>query len=159
MELDSEGSIVSPFTREEVQATTKRLETYKEVFRGELGTMNSVKAELKLKENVIPKFHRPQPVPFALKGAVEQELAQLEEKGILKKVSHISWVASVVPATKKMEKWGDYKVTVNPHLDVDQYPLPRPEELFATLANGKAFTKIDLSQTYQQMQLEKSSAQ
>ena len=32
------------------------LEMYKEVFRDELGTMNSVKAELKLKENVTPKF-------------------------------------------------------------------------------------------------------
>ena len=36
------------------------------------------------------------------------------------------------------------------------HPLPRPEELFA---NGKAFTKIDLSQAYKQMQLEESSAQ
>ena len=138
------------------------LETYKEVFRDELGTMNSVKAELKLKENVTPRFHRPRPVPFALKGAVEQELARLEEKGILKKVSHSSWAAPVVPVPKKDGKvriCGDYKVTVNPHLDVDQHPLPRPEELFATLANGKAFTKIDLSQAYQQMQLEESSAQ
>ena len=48
---------------------------------------------------------------------------------------------------------------MNLHLDVDQHPLPRPKELFATLANGKAFTKIDLSQAYQQMQLEESSAQ
>ena len=42
---------------------------------------------------------------------------------------------------------------------MDQHPLPRPEELFATLANGKAFTKTDLSQAYQQMQLEESSVQ
>ena len=96
------------------------------------------------------------------KGAVEQELAGLDEKGVLKKVSHSSWVAPIVPVPKKDGKvriCGDYKVTVNPHLDVDQHPLPRPEELFSTLANGKAFTKIDLSQAYQQMQLEESSAQ
>ena len=116
------------------------LETYKEVFRDELGTMNLAKAELKLKEIVIPRFHRPWPVPFALKGAVEQELAGLDEKGVLKKVSHSSWAAPIVPVPKKDGKvriCGDYKVTVNPHLDVDQHPLPRPEELFATLANGK----------------------
>ena len=67
---------------------------------------------------------------------------------ILKKVSHRSWAAPVVPVPKKNGKVRicvDYKVTVNPHLDVDQHPLPRPEELFATLANGKAFTKTDLS--------------
>ena len=77
------------------------LETYKEVFQDELGTMNSVKAELKLNENVTPKFHRPWSVPFALKGAVEQELAQLEGKGILKKVSHSSWAAPIVPEMEK----------------------------------------------------------
>ena len=124
--------------------------------------MNLAKAELKLKEIVIPRFHRPRQVPFTLKGAVEQELAGLDEKGVLKKVSHSSWVAPIVPVPKKDGKvriCGDYKVTVNPHLDVDQHPLPRPEELFSTLANGKAFTKIDLSQAYQQMQLEESSAQ
>ena len=113
--------------------------------------MNSVKAELKLKENVTPRFHRPRSVLFALKGAVEQELARLEEKGILKKFSHSSWAAPIVPVSKKdgeVRMCGDYKVTMNPHLDVDQHPLPRPEELFVTLANGKAFTKRDLSQAY-----------
>ena len=36
-------------------------------------------------------------------------------------------------------------MTVNPCLDVDQYPLPKPDDLFATLANGKTFSKLDLS--------------
>ena len=47
-------------------------------------------------------------------------------------------------------------MTVNPSLDVDQYPLP--EDLFATLANGKTFSELDLSQAYQQMVLEEESA-
>ena len=34
---------------------------------------------------------------------------------------------------------------MNSALHVDQYPLPIPEELFATLAGGKQFTKLDLS--------------
>ena len=85
-------------------------------------------------------------------------MARLEEKGILKKVSHSSWAA---PPKKdgKVRICEDHKVTVNLYLDVDQHPPPRLEELFATLANGKAFTKIDLSQAYQQLQLEESSAQ
>lgn len=43
------------------------LKRYDEVFQDELGTMKSIKAELKLKENATPKFHRPRTVPFALR--------------------------------------------------------------------------------------------
>ena len=124
--------------------------------------MKTIKTKLKLKENATPKFHRPRTVPFALRGAVEQELNRLEEKGILKKVSHSEWAAPIVPVPKKdgtVRVCGDYKVTVNPSLDVDQYPLPKPEDLFATLANGKSFSKLDLSQAYQQMVLEEKSAE
>ena len=35
---------------------------------------------------------------------------------------------------------GDYKVTINPSLQVDKYHLPRPNELFTCLTGGKVFT-------------------
>ena len=34
-------------------------------------------------------------------------------------------------------------MTVNSVLDIEQYPLPRPEDIFAKLANGKSFTTLD----------------
>ena len=57
----------------------------------------------------------------------------------------------------KIRICGDYKVTINSSLDVDQYPLPKPDHLFATLAGGKKFTKLDLSQAYQQLLLDDES--
>ena len=48
-------------------------------------------------------------------------------------------------------------MTVNPVLDVDQYPLPRPEDLFATLAGGKFFSTLDLSHAYNQVVLDDGS--
>ena len=54
---------------------------------------------------------------------------------------------------------GDYKVTVNKSLDIDQYPLPKPADLFATLAGGQLFTKLDLTQAYQQLLLDENSQQ
>ena len=52
---------------------------------------------------------------------------------------------------------GDYKVTVNSTLEVDQHPLPNPEELFVALSGGEKFTKLDLSRAYQQILLEENS--
>ena len=49
---------------------------------------------------------------------------------------------------------GDYKATVNPCLDVDQYPLPKASDLFTTLSGGKIFPKLDLTQAYHQMEVE-----
>ncbi len=34
-----------------------------------------------------------------------------------------------------------------------RYPIPKIEDLFATLAKGKLFTKLDLAQAYQQLKL------
>ena len=31
---------------------------------------------------------------------------------------------------------GDYKVTINPELEINQYPLPKLEEMFTKLAVG-----------------------
>ena len=42
-------------------------------------------------------------------------------------------------------------------MEVDQNPLHKPEDLFATLVGGKKFTKLDLSQAYQQLTLDNES--
>ena len=52
---------------------------------------------------------------------------------------------------------GDFKVTLNPVMAVDQYPLPKPQDLYATLSGGKKFTKLDLSQAYLQLMLDDQS--
>ena len=48
---------------------------------------------------------------------------------------------------------------MNPYLEGNQYPLPRPEELFAALNGGEKFTKLDLSEAYLQIELENESKQ
>ena len=54
---------------------------------------------------------------------------------------------------------GDYKVTINPALDVPEYPLPTAQELFTQLNGGQSFSKLDLSSAYQQVLLDEESRQ
>ena len=49
-----------------------------------------------------------------------------------------------------------YAVTIKSRL-IDKYPLPRSVDLFATLSGGQYFSKIDLSQAYQQMLVDTAS--
>ena len=68
-----------------------------------------------------------------------------------RRLTTVSGRAPIVAVPKKdgsVHVCGDYKVTVNPALDVNQYPMPRPSDLFATLASGKYFTKSDLTHAY-----------
>ena len=52
---------------------------------------------------------------------------------------------------------GDYKVTINPALIPNTYPLPRVDDLFNALFGSKVFTKLDLSHAYFQVPLDDPS--
>lgn len=109
------------------------------------------KATLSVKENTNPKFCIARSVPYALKPKVEEELDRLEKERIIQRIDHSEWASPIVPVLKpngEVRICGDYKVTVNPHLNVDQYPLPKVEDIFAQLANGKRYSKIDLRSAY-----------
>ncbi len=99
-------------------------------------------------------------MPYALREGIEQDLERLERLCVIEKISHSEWAAPIVPvpkAAKTVRICGDYKVTVNPVLQVDQYPLPKPEDLFARLAGGRQYSKLDLSHAYQQVELKPES--
>ena len=80
-------------------------------------------------------------------------------RGLSRKLITVSGQRRSWPSPRKLEGFVSavITVTINQVLSVDQYPLPKPEDLFLTLAGGTVFTKLDLSQAYLQLQLDEKS--
>ena len=84
------------------------------------------------------------------------------KKGILKPVEKSEWAPPMVVVRKgdgNVRICGDYKVTINPYIDLDQYPMPNSDDLFSILARGKKFSRLDFKQAYQQMLVDPRSQQ
>ena len=79
------------------------------------------------------------------------------KEGTLTPVEYSEWAAPIVAVWKSNHQsvriCGDFRMTVNPVSKLNPYPLPRIEDLLATLAEGKIFTKLDLTWAYQQLKL------
>ncbi|CAC5398917.1 unnamed protein product [Mytilus coruscus] len=115
------------------------LRKYPQVFKEGLGTLKGTKARIYVDKDATPKYFKTRPVPYALKEKIEKELDRLEKGGNIERIC------------------GDYKVTINQVSKLDNYPIPKTDDLYATLSGGQAFSKLDLSQAYQQIVLDEES--
>ena len=134
---------------------------YQDVFQGKLGTLNDFKARICVDPDATPRFCKARTMPYSVRGLIEKELDRLVQDGQLEAVDFSDWATPIVAVVKEDKQsvriCGDFRATVNPFSKLDRYPIPRIEDLFATLKKGKLFTKLDLSQAYQQLVLEEES--
>ena len=124
--------------------------------------MEEFSAKLVVKPGATPQFHQPHSISYAMKGAIERELDHLEQTRVIEKVSRSEWTAPIVAVPKQDGTvciCGNYKVTVNKELDIDEYPLSRSEDLMTSLTRGQKFSNLDLLAVYQQMSLAEESHQ
>ena len=136
------------------------LSRHEGVFKNELGTLKGFKATIQVPADATPRFYRPRSVPYAMRPKLDAELDRLLAEDIITPVKFSDWAAPVVPLIKpdgNCRLCGDYKLTVNRVSPLEQYPLPRVEDLMAVLAGGKQFTKLDMSHAYQQVQMDEPS--
>ena len=142
-----------------LEALLKRSEI---IFKQELGKMKDIKDKVRVREDAKAKFFKPRPVPYALKERIELELERLTSIGVIESITHSEWAAPIVPVIKSsgdVKICGDFKVTVNQCLDIEQYPLPRIEDLYAKLQGGQKFTTLDMAEAFLQIELDEESLQ
>lgn len=116
--------------------------------------------DIVLRENSVPIFHAPYSVPYRLREKVSVELDRLVSQGILEPVSRSRWASPIVVVPKangEIRICVDCKVTINKCIENEHYPLPKMEDIFASLANCTVFCVIDLTGAYQQLELSPES--
>ena len=92
---------------------------------------------------------------------VEEALDTLVAEGTLEPVDYSNWVAPIIAVMRSdhnsMRIRGDFQTTINPESKLNHYLIPKTEDLFSMFRRGKFFTKLDLSQAYQLLNLEELS--
>lgn len=104
------------------------------------GKIKGHQARINLKPETVPKFVKARRVPFALMDAVERELGRQVAEGVLEKVDSCEWATPIVVVPKtnmRVRICGDYKITINPAMIIDEHPLPTIEELLVQCREEK----------------------
>ncbi|CAH2100865.1 unnamed protein product [Euphydryas editha] len=145
-----ESTVVQQFIKKYPNVFNKNIESH----------IIGFEAKLVLKENSTPVFLKPYPLPYNIINVVSDALDKLEREGKIYKVNYSEWASPLVPIKKVNGQYRicvDFKRSVNQNIKVDSYPLPKPEDVFATMAGGEVFVVLDLSDAYTQLLVEEKS--
>lgn len=130
---------------------------YKDVFEG-LGHIGDSK--IVLKPDAKPVQHTPRRVPIAIKDKVKDKLDELENKGIIAKVTEpTEWISSmvVVMTPKKIRICLD-PGDLNKAILRPRYQMPTLEEILPRISNAKVFSTLDAKDGFYQVKLDDSSS-
>ena len=132
------------------------------MFSKELGTLKDFKAKLLIDSHTDLIFCKARPVPYRICPQVDSQIDKLLSQNILEPVPFSDWAAPIVPIMKPDKSLcicGDFKQTINKVSKLECHSIPRINDLFATLSGGTSFSKLDISQAYQQLVLDVESKQ
>ncbi|BHF62060.1 hypothetical protein SprV_0100504100 [Sparganum proliferum] len=137
------------------------LVNHKDLFRDDSAThYRGPPVKFQFQSDFRPRFFKARTVPYAVAPKVEEELDRLQKADIIEPLQYSEWAAPIVPVLKSdgsVRICGDYKLTINSATKLNPYPLPRIEDLYASLAGGHQFTTLDLKHAYNQVVLNTES--
>lgn len=93
---------------------------------------------------------------------MDQELDKLLAQGIVEPVDYARWEMPIVIPIKPDGSiciCTDYKATLNQALKVNPYPVPVVQHLLHSLGRSTIFAKLDMTQAYQQLQVDDATAE
>ena len=136
------------------------LNKYAVVFEDSHQAVKTGAAKIYVSDKAVPKYYKCQQRPYVMRDMVNKELDRLLSEDIIELGQYSDWAAPVVlmmKADKSVRLSGDYKLTVNQGATLDRYPIPRMEDLYAQLGKGSMYSKLDMRNAYEQIELHPSS--
>ena len=109
-----------------------------------------------------PIFMKARPMAFGLRPAIKEKLDNMVSEGILRPVKSSQWATPIVTVIKEDGSpriCGDYRITLNPRLQQTATTTLDVESMFEGLSGMTYFSKVDLSQAFHQIPLDKTSSE
>ena len=134
---------------------------FPEVFTG-LGKLKDQKVKLHIDTTVQPVAQKYRRIPFHMRQQLDKHLDKEEENGVIEKAyGPTPWISPlvIVPKPKNPQ---EIRVCVdmrapNQAIKRERHNMPTLNELSTILANAQFFTKLDLNQGYNQIELDEES--
>ena len=134
---------------------------YPENFEG-LGKLKNFQVKLHVDENVKPILAPPLPIPYHLQERTNIIIQDMISQDVIEEHptdKPAPWISNCVFAPKPD---GSLRMTldarnVNKAIQSSNLPIPKQEDIKASLANSKIFSKMDLKSAFWQLELHPSS--
>ena len=151
-------SVATPLTSSDERPEINRLiNEYSDLFTG-LGKLKGFQVKLHIDETVQPVAQPHRRIPFHVRKQLERQLDRDEENGVIEKVEGPTpWVSPVVVAPKPKQP-GSIRMCVdmrqaNRAVQRERHITPTIKEVVSDLNGATIFTKLDLNQGYNQLEL------
>lgn len=157
---------VSNLNKEERESIANICAKYADVFHlpgDKLSVTNLMSHNITLKDNVAPVYVKPYRLPHAQREEISKQIDDMLANDIIEEASS-EWSSPVLLVPKKSDnpnekKWRlviDYR-KLNNCIQDDKFPLPNITDILDSLSGSIYFSKLDLTQSYYQLNLDESS--
>ena len=138
------------------------LTNYPDVFNDSVGKLEG-ELHLYTKQDVTPSKAAPRETPLSVKNKFIAEVKDLQEQGIIEKVTEpTDWVSTLTIVNKPSAKNGirlciDSR-PLNTALKRSEYPIPAVDHLLTEINNAKVFTLADIKSYFWHVPLDEPSS-
>lgn len=139
---------------------------FPDLFSVKMGKVSGVEIKLEVDPSIKPVKQKLRPIAFHLRDAVEAELKQQVEEGILERLDENSgpteWVSNLVIVPKSTSPELKIRITsdsraVNKAIKRTRFPCKTIDDIVYLVNGSKVFSKLDIMKAFHQLELAKES--